>query len=103
MSYQNRRYRVVAGKVEKRWDGTDEPGWFKTKVEAWAAVAPPPVSEPETSLPEPEPEESQPATAESEADPQAPEAVEKPAEILAEKYAPHHPPKKPRGRPRKHF
>ena len=46
---------------------------------------------------------AQPATPESEADPQAPEAVEKPAEILAEKYAPHHPPKKPRGRPRKHF
>ena len=41
MGYQNRRYRVVDGKIEKRWDGTKEPGWFMTKAEAWAAVAAP--------------------------------------------------------------
>lgn len=41
MSYQNRRYRVVDGKLEKVWNGTNEPGWFKTKVEARAAVTPP--------------------------------------------------------------
>ena len=42
MGYQNRRYRVVDGKLAKRWDGADEPGWFVTKVEAWAAVNVPP-------------------------------------------------------------
>lgn len=44
MGYQSRRYRVAHGKLEKRWDGTDDPEWFKTKIEAWAAVAeaPPP-------------------------------------------------------------
>lgn len=36
MSYQNRRYRVVDGKLQKRWDAPGE-GWFVTKVEAWAA------------------------------------------------------------------
>ena len=40
MGYQNRRYRVVGGKLAKRWDGADEPGWFVTKAEAWAAVRP---------------------------------------------------------------
>ena len=40
MGYQNRRYRVVDGKLAKRWDGADEPGWFVTKAEAWAAVRP---------------------------------------------------------------
>ena len=43
MGYQNRRYRVVDGKLAKRWDGADEPGWFVTKAEAWAAVNVPPV------------------------------------------------------------
>ena len=42
MGYQNRRYRVVDGKLAKRWDGADEPGWFLTKAEAWAAVNVPP-------------------------------------------------------------
>ena len=42
MGYQNRRYRVVDGKLAKRWDGADEPGWFVTKAEAWAAVNVPP-------------------------------------------------------------
>ena len=40
MGYQNRRYRVVDGKLEKRWDAPVE-GWFMTKAEAWAAVKPP--------------------------------------------------------------
>ncbi len=38
MGYQNRRYRVVDGKLEKRWDAPGE-GWFVTKADAWAAVA----------------------------------------------------------------
>ena len=38
MGYQNRRYRVVDGKLAKRWDGADEPGWFVTKAEALAAT-----------------------------------------------------------------
>ena len=41
MGYQNRRYRVVDGKLAKRWDGADEPGWFVTKAEAWDAVSVP--------------------------------------------------------------
>ena len=40
MGYQNRRYRVVDGKLAKRWDGADEPGWFVTKADAWDAVRP---------------------------------------------------------------
>ncbi len=36
MSYQNRRYRVVDGKLAKRWDSPSD-GWFVTKAEAWAA------------------------------------------------------------------
>ncbi len=47
MSYQNRRYRVVDGKLQKRWDAPGE-GWFMTKAEAWAAVKPP---APPTELP----------------------------------------------------
>jgi hypothetical protein len=38
MSYQERRYRVVAGRLEKVWDGRNESGWYKTKDEALAAV-----------------------------------------------------------------
>lgn len=60
MSYQNRRYRVVDGKLEKVWNGTNEPGWFKTKAEAWAAVAAPvgstdefPAAAPEAPTPVP--------------------------------------------------
>ena len=37
MGYPNRRYSVVDGKLAKRWDGTNDPGWFMTKVEARAA------------------------------------------------------------------
>lgn len=37
MGYPNRRYRVVDGKLEKVWNGTNDPGWFMTKAEAWAA------------------------------------------------------------------
>ena len=33
--YQNRRYRVTDGKLEKRWDAPGD-GWFVTKAEAWA-------------------------------------------------------------------
>ena len=57
MGYPNRRYRVKDGKLEKRWDGTDDPEWFMTKAEARAAVpgsAPVPVSVPEPAAP-PEP------------------------------------------------
>ncbi len=56
MSYENRRYRMGPdGRLEKRWDATDEPGWFKTKVEAWgaaqkAAEAVEPQSEPEPPI-----------------------------------------------------
>ncbi len=34
MSYQNRRYRVVDGRLKKRWDSPTE-GWYMTKIEAW--------------------------------------------------------------------
>ncbi len=36
MSYPNRRYRVVDGKLAKRWDAPGD-GWYVTKVEAWEA------------------------------------------------------------------
>ena len=36
--YAKRVYRVVDGKLQKKWDG--DPEWFKTKAEAWAAVKP---------------------------------------------------------------
>jgi hypothetical protein len=36
--YHKRRYRVVDGRFEKRWDNVDEPGWFKTKAEALEAI-----------------------------------------------------------------
>ena len=35
-SYHNRRYKVVDGKLEKRWDSPTD-GWFVTKAEAWDA------------------------------------------------------------------
>ena len=35
MGYPNRRYRVVDGKLVKRWDAPGD-GWFVTKAEAWA-------------------------------------------------------------------
>ncbi len=35
-SYHNRRYKVVDGKLSKRWDGPTD-GWYVTKAEAWAA------------------------------------------------------------------
>jgi hypothetical protein len=41
MSYVRRRYRVVDGKLKKVWNGTNEPGWFKVKADAWAAAAVP--------------------------------------------------------------
>jgi hypothetical protein len=42
MGYQNRRYRVNKdGKFEKRWDGTDEPGWYMTKEAAMDAFTAP--------------------------------------------------------------
>ena len=41
MGYPNRRYRVVDGKLEKVWTGTNDPGWFVNKADAWAAVAAP--------------------------------------------------------------
>jgi len=34
-SYHNRRYKVVDGKLEKRWDSPTD-GWFVTKAEAWS-------------------------------------------------------------------
>ena len=48
MGYQNRRYRMNAeGGYEKRWDSTDEPGWFPTKKEAMEyAARPAPSDEP---------------------------------------------------------
>lgn len=33
---EKRRYRVVEGRLQKKWTG-DEDGWFVTKAEAWAA------------------------------------------------------------------
>ena len=36
MGYPNRRYRVVDGKLAKRWDSPSD-GWFVTKAEAWEA------------------------------------------------------------------
>ncbi len=35
-SYHNRRYKVVDGKLSKRWDSPTD-GWYVTKAEAWAA------------------------------------------------------------------
>jgi hypothetical protein len=35
---KNRRYKVVNGKLEKRWDAPE--GWHVTKADAWAEVAP---------------------------------------------------------------
>ena len=35
--YGKRRYKIVAGKLAKKWDS--DPSWFTTKVEAWAAHA----------------------------------------------------------------
>ncbi len=75
MGYPNRRYRVKDGKLEKRWDGTDDPEWFVQKADAWAAVpgsAPVPVSVPEPAAPPEAPEAEPPAT-------DAPEAPEAPA------------------------
>jgi hypothetical protein len=39
---KNRRYKVVNGKLEKRWDAPE--GWHVTKADAWAEVAPKKVS-----------------------------------------------------------
>ena len=39
MGYPNRRYRVVDGKLEKVWTGTNDPGWFVNKADAWGAAA----------------------------------------------------------------
>ncbi len=39
MGYQNRRYSVIDGKLQKRWDATPDPRWFVTKEEAWEADA----------------------------------------------------------------
>ena len=38
---QNRRYKVINGKLEKRWDAPE--GWHATKADALAEVAPKPV------------------------------------------------------------
>ncbi len=34
-SYHSRRYKVVDGKLVKRWDSPTD-GWFVTKAEAWS-------------------------------------------------------------------
>lgn len=36
MSYDKRRYKVINGKLEKRWADEHEDGWFKAKADAWA-------------------------------------------------------------------
>lgn len=71
MGYPNRRYRVVDGKLEKVWNGTNDPGWFVAKADAWAAeearlikaaAKPTPFGEWKPGLPPPPP----PATAQTE-------------------------------------
>ncbi len=88
--YQQKSFRWVSGKLQTRWEPPSE-GWFETKGEA--AAARDAARAALYATPEPKVAESE------------PEVVEKPAEAesLAQKFAPHHPPKKPRGRPRKHF
>ncbi len=34
---EKRRYKLIDGRLRKRWDATNEPGWFKTKAEALQA------------------------------------------------------------------
>ena len=58
MGYPNRRYRVIDGKLAKRWDGLNDPEWFVKKADAWAAeearvkaVKPEPVVIPEDEPP----------------------------------------------------
>ena len=36
--YHKRRYKVVDGRLQKRWDATDDNGWHKTKAEALEAA-----------------------------------------------------------------
>ncbi len=31
---EKRRYKLIDGRLRKRWDATNEPGWLKTKAEA---------------------------------------------------------------------
>ena len=38
--YQKRSYKVVGGKLRKRWDSHFEDGWVASKAEALSGVAP---------------------------------------------------------------
>ena len=37
IGYQNRRYKVVMGKLEKSWKNPPPAGWYVKKSDAWAA------------------------------------------------------------------
>ena len=38
MQVANRRYRVIDGRLEKAWHGSNEDGWRASKQAAWEAV-----------------------------------------------------------------
>jgi hypothetical protein len=51
MSYDNRRYRVVGGFLEKAFHGLDRDGWVRSKTDAWAAFNTPAAPEPAAAPP----------------------------------------------------